>query len=167
MLPRQQVEPNLHRSSRVRNQTERYNPSMSGPKYSYSVTELESQGVLNPYANMFVQEEFYQADPNVVASVMTQLSLKSGLRAWEDKVYTSVQSKMKELNFRNTFNPKHRRELNHKQSQTGLESHMFLKEKIYGEIKVRNVAGGKKQRDYIYKEDTSSPTIAAEVVLLS
>jgi hypothetical protein len=29
---------------------------------------------------MLIQEDFYQANPNVVAHVMTQLSLKSGLK---------------------------------------------------------------------------------------
>jgi hypothetical protein len=29
---------------------------------------------------MFVQEDFYQADPDVVAAIMTQLSLKAGLK---------------------------------------------------------------------------------------
>ena len=81
MLAIQQVDPKLRRSSRVRTQTEKYTPSVSGYKYSYAVTQLESQGVLNPDAHMFVQEEFYQAEPDVVASVMTQLSLQSDLRA--------------------------------------------------------------------------------------
>ena len=76
---------------------------------------------------MFVQEEFYQAEPDVVASVMTQISLKSGLRAWGDKAYTAVQSEMKQLHFRNTFKPEHWRELTHPQRQTALESHIFLK----------------------------------------
>ena len=80
---------------------------MSVSKYSYAVTHLESQGVLNPDAHIFLQEEFYQAEPNVVASVMTQLSLNSGLRAWGDKAYMVVQSEMKQLHFRNTFKPKH------------------------------------------------------------
>ena len=48
----------LRRSSRVRTQTENYTPSMSGFKYSYAVTQMESQGVLNPDAHMFVREEF-------------------------------------------------------------------------------------------------------------
>ena len=48
-----------------------------------------------------------------------------------------------------------------------LESHIFLKEKRDGEIKVRYAAGGNKQRDYISKEDASSPTVATEAVLLS
>jgi hypothetical protein len=52
----------IRRSKRFRSQTNRgYTPSMSGSKYSYAVIQLESQGVLNPDAHMFVQEDFYQA----------------------------------------------------------------------------------------------------------
>ena len=115
ILAIQQVETELRRSSIVRTQTEKYTPSMSGSKYSYAVRHMEIQVVLNPDSHMFVQEEFYQAGPDVVASVMTQLSLKSGLREWGDKAYTSVQSEMKQLHFRNTFKPKHWRELTHTQ----------------------------------------------------
>ena len=74
---------------------------------------------------------------------------------------------MKQLHFRNTFKPKHWRELTHTQRQTVLESHMFLKEKRDGAIKGGGVAGGNKQRDCISKEDASSPTVATEAVLLS
>ena len=74
---------------------------------------------------------------------------------------------MKQLNFRNTFKPKHWKELTHTQRQTVLESHMFLKERKYGAIKGRAVDGGNKQLDYISKEDVSSPTVATEAVLLS
>jgi hypothetical protein len=45
--------------------------------------------------------------------------------------------------------------------------HMFLKQKRYGKIKGRTVAGGNKQRDYISKEDDSLLTVATESVLLS
>ena len=44
---------------------------------------------------------------------------------------------------------------------------MFLKEKRYGAIKVRAVAGGNEQRDYIFKEYAISPTVATKVVLMS
>jgi hypothetical protein len=44
---------------------------------------------------------------------------------------------------------------------------MFLKEKRDGKIKSRTVTDGNKQRDYIFKEDASSPTVATESVLLS
>jgi hypothetical protein len=75
--------PDLRRSTRIRSQTNQgYTPSFSGSKYSYAVTQLESQGVLNPDSHMFVQEDFYQAEPEVVAATMTQLSLKTGLKEW-------------------------------------------------------------------------------------
>ena len=140
---------------------------MQGSRYSYAVTQLETKGVLNPDAHMFAQEDFYQADPDVVASIMTQLSLKSGLREWGDKAYEAVESEMKQLHFRNTFKPMHWGELTATQRQMVLESHMFLKEKRDGKIKGRTVAGGNKQRDYISKEDASSPTVSTESVLLS
>jgi hypothetical protein len=44
---------------------------------------------------------------------------------------------------------------------------MFLKEKRSGKIKGRTVVGGNKQRDYISKEDATSPTVAMESVLLT
>ena len=58
---------------------------MSGPKYSYAVTHLESQGLINADAHMFLQKDFYEVKPDVVASVMPQLSIKSGMKAWVDK----------------------------------------------------------------------------------
>jgi hypothetical protein len=44
---------------------------------------------------------------------------------------------------------------------------MFLKEKRCGKIKGRGCADGCKQREYLSKEDTSSPTVAIESVFLS
>ena len=98
---------------------------------------------------------------------MKQLSLKSNLRSWGDKVYTDVQSEMKQIHFRNTFKPKHWRELTHMQLEKVLESHMFIKKKIDWAIKGRSVAGGNKKCDHISKEYASSPTVATEEVLLS
>jgi hypothetical protein len=116
---------------------------------------------------MFVQEDFYQAEPDVMAAIMTQISLKAGLKERGEEAFMAAQSEMKQLYFRNTFNPKHWRELSQVQRQTVLESHMFLKQKRDGKIKGRTMVGGSKQRDYISKEDASSPKVAMESVLLS
>jgi hypothetical protein len=49
----------LRRSTRVRFQAKSaYAPSMTGSKYSYEVTQMESQGLLNPDSHVFVQEAF-------------------------------------------------------------------------------------------------------------
>jgi hypothetical protein len=67
--------PGLHRSKRVWSQANQgYNPSMTCSNYSFAVTHLEIQGVLNPDARMCVQEDFYQVEPDDVAAIMTQLS---------------------------------------------------------------------------------------------
>jgi hypothetical protein len=93
----------------------------------YAVTQLESQGVLYPDAHMFVQDDFYQAEPDVVAAIMTQLSLKAGLKEWGNKGFKAAHSEMKQFHFRKTSKPKHWRELSKAQYQTVMESHMFLK----------------------------------------
>jgi hypothetical protein len=102
---------------------------MTGSKDSYAVTQLESHGVLNPDAHMFVQEDFYQAEPDVMAAIMTQFSLKAGLTEWGEKAFTAAQCEMKQLHFRDMFMPKHWREVTPTQRQTVLLSHMFLKKK--------------------------------------
>jgi hypothetical protein len=85
--------PGLHISTRFRSQANQgYTPSMSGSKYSYAVTQLDSQRVLNPDAHMFVQEDLYQAEPNAVADIITQLSLKTSLTEWGDEAFTAAQS---------------------------------------------------------------------------
>jgi hypothetical protein len=100
--------PKLRRSTRVRSQTNQgYTPSLSGSKYSYSVTQLESKGVLNPDSHMFVQDDFYHSKLDAVAAIMTQLSLKAGLKEWGEEGFMAAQSEMKQLHFRNTFKPKH------------------------------------------------------------
>ena len=105
-----QAEPTLdgpRHSSIIRTSPKTYTSSMSGSKYSFAVEQLEWQGVLHPDAHMFVQEDFYQTEPDVVAAMMTQLSMKAGLRSWGDKAFSAVKSEMKQLHFRNTFRPKH------------------------------------------------------------
>jgi len=44
---------------------------------------------------------------------------------------------------------------------------MFLKEKRTGKINCRGCANGKKQHEYMFKEENSAPTVSIEAVLLS
>ena len=161
--------PGVRRYSRVKFQTKQaYIPSLSGSsKYAFAVTQLEAQGVLHPDAHMFFQMNMYRCEPDVVAAIMTQLSLKAGLKAWGKEAKKAVHKEMQQLHFRDTFKPMHWNELSHTQKQSILESHMFLKEKRTGEIKGRTVAGGNKQREFLSKEEVSSPTVATESVLLT
>jgi hypothetical protein len=107
---------------------------MTGSTYSYAVTQLENQGLLNPDAHMFVQDDFYQAEPDIVAAIMIQLSLNAGLKELGDQAFTAAQYEMKQLHLWNMFKPNHWLELSQVQRQTLLESHMFLKQKHDGKI---------------------------------
>ena len=133
---------------------------MSGNTYAFAVTQLETYGALHPDTHTFFQMDMQQAEPDVVAMIMTQLSLKAGLKRWGRKAEEAVHSEMKQLHFRDTFKPLHYHELTDAQKKTVLESHLFLKEKRDKNIKGRQGAGGNKQRNYISKEDASSPTFA-------
>jgi hypothetical protein len=105
---------------------------------------------------MFAQDDFYQAEPDIVADIMIKLSLNAVLKEWGDKAFTAAQSEMKQW-----------RELIQVQQHNVLESHMSLKQKRDGKIKVSTVAGGNKQHDYIFKEDVGSMTITTYWILLS
>jgi hypothetical protein len=98
------AETRLRRSTRVRTQASQgYTPIMMGSKYSYAVTQPESQWVLYPDAHMFVQDNFYQAKPDVVAAIMTQLSLKDGLKESGNTGFKATHSEMKQLHLCNTL----------------------------------------------------------------
>jgi hypothetical protein len=123
----------------------------SSTKYEYAVNQLEEHGVLHPGAHMFHQHEMYQHEPNVVEAIMTQLSLKAGLKRWGHHAHNAVHSEMKQLHLRDTFKPVHWRDLSKLEKLSVLESHMFLKEKRDGKIKGRPVTSRRgKQTARVY-----------------
>ena len=105
--------------------------------------------------------------PYAVAVIMTQLSFKSGTKHWKGKGQATAKSERKHMHLRYTFKSKHSIDLNENKKKSILEYHIFIKEKRDGKIKGRTVSGGKKQRGFITKEDSSSPTVSTEAVLFS
>ena len=102
-----------------------------------------------------------------MATVLTQLSLKAALKQWGEDAKIAVEAEAKQLHWRNSFEPVHYKEIDEDQHKQILESHVFVKKKRSRQLKARKVAGGNKQRDFISKEDASSPTVATESVLLT
>ena len=102
---------------------------------------------------MFFNQAF-EEKPTIVSVIMkqlseisskglalTQLPLKKGLKEWGKKGTEGMYSEMKQLHFRDTFIPRHMKDLTEKKRKEMLESHMFLKQKRYGNVKGRHVAG--------------------------
>ena len=162
------VEPiELRRSSSERRPVSSYIPSMSGSKYGEAVTQLSEDGVIFPEAHAFLQHEFYDSDPVVVATVMSQESLKSEMKLWDKDSRSAAEAEICQLHWCDSFKPVHWMDLSDKEKQMVLESHILVTKKRDGQVKGRQVSGGNKQRNFIEKEDSSSPTVATESVLLS
>ena len=162
------VIPGVRRSTRTRVQAKApYEPSFTGKKYDVVMTLLHGEGLLHPDTHMLFNQVMSETEPDAVAAIMTQLSLKAGLKQWKGKAHDAAYAEMKQLHMRDTFRPRNWKDLTLAERKAVLESHLFLNQKRDGNIKGRTVAGGNKQRDFISKEDASSPTVSTEAVLLT
>jgi hypothetical protein len=76
--------------------------------------------------HMISFQEEGRTEPDVLAAVMTQLSLKVGLRRWGEKSKEALRGSS--CNLVTWFPPLLWNDLTETQETTILESHMFLKE---------------------------------------
>ena len=104
---------------------------------------------------------------DIVGMITAQLSMKAALKKWGKTAEQAITIEMKHLHWHSSYKPMHWHELTNALKLHILESHIFVEEKRDGKIKARKVVGGNKQRDYITKEDVSSPTVSAEAVMLT
>ena len=134
--------------------------------------EWEDKEILHPDAHLVINMAA-RDEPDVVKAILTQLmmksltqmSMKAGWKKWGKKADKAIYKEMAQLHHRNTFKPLHRKHMTAKQKSEILQSHAFLKLKRDGTLKACTVAQGNKQRDFISKEEASSPTVSTEAVL--
>ncbi len=98
---------------------------------------------------------------------MQQMSLKASLKQWGSNAEMAGIKEASQLHWRNAFIPKQNSQLTDDEKTKILESHMFVVKKRTRETKAKLVGGGNKQQDYLTKEDSSSPTVATVLVLLT
>lgn len=94
-------------------------------------------------------------------------SLKQGIKKFGKNGRIAAINEMKQLYDRKCFIPINKNELSDLERKRALESLIFLTEKRDGRIKARHCANGSSQRDYLSKEDVSSPTVSTEATLLT
>jgi hypothetical protein len=75
--------------SRICKQVQSYVLSMKGKSYQYAAAQLAQT----------------ENEPQIVELVMTQLSLKAGIKMWGNKATSAAEAEMKQLHWRNTFKP--------------------------------------------------------------
>ena len=74
---------------------------------------------------------------------------------------------MNQLHERNCFEPVDVKSLSDEERKRALESLIFLTEKRDGRIKARACANGSKQREWMSREESSSPTVSLPAVVLT
>ena len=103
----------------------------------------------------------------VHAYVTAQMSAKKGLKVFGDKGADALMKELRQIVVMNVMSGCNAHQLTREQKKKALKYLMFLKEKRCGRIKGRGCADGRKQRLYKTKEETSSPTVSIEALLLS
>lgn len=98
--------------------------------------------------------------------VLTQYGINKGLKIFGEKGDDAVLRELRQLHDRRVMRPKSGPNLTAAERFSALMYLMFLKQKRDGTIKGRGCADGRKQRDYIGKEEASSPTISIEAVFI-
>ena len=99
--------------------------------------------------------------------LFTQHSTKKGLKIFGARAVAAIIKELRQLHNLKVIIPVDPKTLSAEQIRGALQYLMFLKEKRCGTVKGRGCADGRKQRTYMSKEDTSSPTVAIESVYLS
>ena len=94
-------------------------------------------------------------------------TLKQGLKRFGAKGKRAAYKEVKQLHDRVVFRPIKVEELTRLEKIRAIESLIFLAEKRNGDIKARTCANGSSQRDYMPKEEVSSPTAATESIFLT
>ena len=99
--------------------------------------------------------------------VMTQHSVRKGLRIFGEAGVDAVLKEFTQLYDREVIRPMGKDEMTAEEREAALQYLMFLKQKRYGTVKGRGCADSRKQRPYTTKEEGSSPTVATESIMLS
>ena len=131
-------------------------------------------------------EEYSQETAHVIANVMCHwnnvcqhlddkmlmmfiqtYSLNKGIKKFGQKGMDAATKEMKQLHNRTVFEGIKIQDMTPLERKRAMESLLFLVEKRDGKIKARTCANGSTQREYIEREDATSPTAATDAILIT
>ena len=132
----------------------------------------EIHSVAKSYINVFnAIASFVKPTPptNIITNdtILMQCSIKQGLEVFGNEGEAAIQKELQQFHDFRVVEHKKPQYLSYEQQRRSLTYLMFLKLKI-DEVTIegRGCADGRKQRDWLSKEDTSSPTVSTEGLML-
>ena len=116
---------------------------------------------------MFMQKYINKPEhPKITGVCNTQTyNLRKGILKYKDKGRNAVNKELTQLHNRKVFKPIHQSELTESEKKKAMNSLIFLTEKRDGTIKARACANGSTQRNYIKKDEATSPTVTTEALI--
>ena len=117
--------------------------------------------------SILLSNQHHQPTLSKKDTILTQYSINQGLKVFEKKGEATVRKYLLQLHDCRVVEPKKPQDLSYEQRRRGLIYMMFLTLIIYEvKIKGRGCADGRKQRYWLSKEDTSSPTVSTEGLMI-
>ena len=100
--------------------------------------------------------------------IMMQVSLKQGYKLFgEERASEGALKEVKQLHDLNVFFPRDPKSLSREERIKALSSLLFLKEKSSGQVKGRACINGAPQRNYIPREEATSPTVNKDSIFIT
>jgi hypothetical protein len=106
-------------------------------------------------------------DDTTLAMFIQTYSLNKGMKKFGQKGMDAAIKEMKQLHDRTVFEGIKVSHMTPLERKRAMESLLFLIKKRDGRIKARTCANGSTQREYINREDVTSPTAATESILIT
>ena len=104
---------------------------------------------------------------NVGVQNVVMHTLNQAMKKWGESASDAALKEMKQLPDRKCFVPMHADAVSDDERKRAMQSLLFLVEKHDGTMKARHCANGSVQRNWISSEDTASPTVHTQSVLLT
>ena len=120
--------------------------------------------------------EYREGKEKVVAEILTHLrkechaqlfNLRKGLREFGEDGVEGAKKELSQMHLRKGFRSVAVAELTHQEQLRAQEDLMLLTRKQSGECKGRLVYNGKGTREWISREDKSSPTVLTESLMMT
>jgi hypothetical protein len=105
---------------------------------------------------------------HIVGHIMTQMTANAGIKKHGDRAVEALLEEFCQLDNKSVFKPIHNTELTMQQKRGALRAINLIKEKRCGRLKGRTCcADGRPQRGMYTKEQTASPTVSTDALMLS
>jgi hypothetical protein len=109
-------------------------------------------------------EQYHNLD---ASPVTPQYGVEAGLRIFKEEGTKAVLKELKQFDDLDVVSPIHPSKMTSEDIKRSLPYLMFLKRKRCGKIKARGCADGRPQRDFISRDEASSPTVSLYAIILT